>query len=122
MADLTWSDVTKIAPELASVDAALRTLFLDLVNDELSADAWGGDDSSAYHLARCYLAAHYASGIGSGSDSAVGEVASETMGGLTRSYVTSTSGRGGDLESTNYGRQYKQLARLYVPRGPVHCT
>lgn len=119
MADIVWADVVRVAPELSGVDATLQTLYLDLVNTEVNATAFGGDDSAAYKLARSFLAAHYASGIGSGSDAAVGEVASETMGGLTRTYVTSSGSQGGELDSTNYGRQYTQLVRQFVMGGPL---
>ena len=64
MSDITWSDVTTLpnAPAaFASVSMDGQTAILALVNDYLDVSQFDGEDGPTVHLARCYLAAHYAS-------------------------------------------------------------
>lgn len=56
MADITWVDVTNLAPELSTVAVTRQTFILARVNAELSSDIWG----TSLNMGRTYLAAHLA--------------------------------------------------------------
>lgn len=119
MADLTWASVLLVAPELSTVASGAQTLILGLVNTVLSEGAFGDDGSAAYDLARAYLAAHFATVIGSGTSS--GDVQSKSMGGLSITYATASAAGGGDIFTTNYGDQYMAIVNLAVEKGPSVC-
>ncbi len=120
MAAITWDDVESIAPEMSSVIDGAQALILDHVNTVLAVHRFGGESAPALKLARIYLAAHTASGLGSTDEGATQEVQSESMGGLTRTYVTAGDGGSvGDLSSTSYGRQYIMIVNQVVGRGPL---
>lgn len=94
---IAWSDVTKIAPELATVPAATQTAILADVSAQLTTGAFGvaaRDDLAAKHLA-----AH--------------------LGALTQRSVMAESGgpfQAGPraLEQTIYGREYVRLCQACV--------
>lgn len=118
MASITWAEVEVFAPELSEVEDDAQDLILEYVNSILNVSVLGGESAPQLKLARIYLAAHFGTGVGTG-DSDDQEVASESMGGLTRSYVTSQTMSLGALNSTSYGRQYLQIVQQSVPRGPL---
>jgi hypothetical protein len=112
MADIVWADVEDIAPALSVVIADAQTKILAYVNATVDPNAFNND--SAYTLAKCYLAAHRGSvtltaGIGKA-------VASESMGGLSRSYVVATAG---DLTSTSFGQEYLSIVNASPARCPI---
>ncbi len=120
MAIITWAEVIGIvAPELSTVPMAAQTLFLAHVNEMLDVATWGGESANALKMARLYLAAHFGTGIGIAADGGDQEVASESLGGASRTYVTSLERSAGDLSSTSYGRQYLQMVKTTILRGPV---
>lgn len=107
MEPIAWSDVVTVAPELASVPSSAQALYLAHANNALDVGAFG--DVSAARLATIYLAAHVAtsSSIAAGGK---GAVASETLGGMSRSYAAPVV-TGSDFESTGYGRMFSALVR-----------
>lgn len=121
MAAITWTDVTDIAAELASVGTNARTKILAFVNEALDETLFAnGEADSRLHLARIYLAAHFGSGAlaGSGSSGPAGPITSESAGGLSRSYGSMAAAVAGGLVSgTWYGNQYLALIRP-VAGGP----
>lgn len=117
MAAIIWTDVVAVAPELEELDEAATTMILDHVNTVLNTRAFGGEESPRLKLARVYLAAHMASGLGVAGGG--GEVTSESMGGLSRSYVDGSSALGGDISETGYGRQYLMIVNQSIGRGPI---
>ncbi len=119
MAAIVWSDVTTVAPSLATVDVAAQSLYLTFVN---SAIDWrlfaNGESDNRLKMARIYLAAHYATSAtiaeSTGGVGAAGPVTSEGAGSLSRSYgfnTFSTSGSDPSLGSTQWGRLYRLIMR-----------
>lgn len=105
MADITWSDVTALQANLSTVAAGAQTLILAYVNEELSAAAFGGEDSARFTLARCYLAAHLGELT---RRNGAQDVRSET---IAAGSVTLAYGAGDEeaLAQTSWGRQYAEL-------------
>lgn len=121
MAAINWADVTAMASELSTVEAAARKLILDYVNGPaLDPASFDGEDGYTTKLARVYLAAHMASPIGKGAAGAAGgPVTSESMGGLSRSYsVGSVASSVDSTGSTDYGRRYEALVKNSLARLP----
>ncbi len=58
MADIAWSDVIALAPALSVVASTWQDIIVSYVNDTLSPDIFGGEESAKYKVARVYLAAH----------------------------------------------------------------
>lgn len=108
---ITWSDVTAIAPELTStaVPTATQTVLLAIVDRQIDDSVWLdlADDG------RRYLAAHLGT-LYSSDGSAGGEVTSESLGPMSRSYSTSSTSESGagSLGTTKYGVFYLHLLRL----------
>ena len=117
---IAWADVTAFASELSSVDVATQTDILAYVNAALAPDAFGGEASARLRIARIYLAAHH--GALSLRSSAAGPVVSRSEGDLSVTYGYSlASAASGDplLDSTEYGKLYRQLVRTTAAlRGP----
>jgi hypothetical protein len=112
---IVWQDVEALQSNLSSVSDAAQMIILAHVNEDLNPAAFGGDGSTRYHLARCYLAAHLGElerRKGSG-----GQVASETIGtsSITLSYAAAVSS-GDALLQTSWGAQYAQMVRLSALR------
>lgn len=113
---ISWTDVTAVAPELASTSTTTQNMILALVERWVSSDsrAWGSlaDDGKRY------LAAHLGTLVGNKS----GAISSESLGPMSRSY----SGGGGyppgvigSLALSNYGAQFKFFLDSIVPRFAV---
>lgn len=102
---VTWSQVQEIAPELTSsvVPLATQTLLLAMVDAQIDDDEWG----TFADYGRRYLAAHLGAQYASGG-SVGGQVASETLGPMSRSY-TLPAGVQGALSTTKYGIEYQRL-------------
>lgn len=105
MADVAWSDVVDLQPNLSTVSAGAQAKILAYVNEGLEAAAFGGEDSPRYVLARCYMAAHLAELTK--KSGAAGAVSSETYarGSVSIAYGTTDEG----LMSTSWGQAYKDL-------------
>jgi hypothetical protein len=116
---VTWADVQVIAPELTNtaVPTGTQAVLLEMVDRQIDDDVWLdlADDG------RRYLAAHmgtiYVQTSGGGAAS-VGTVSSETVGPMSRSYVTNTSSAStagsvdAMLGTTRYGIWYLHMIRL----------
>lgn len=114
MADITWDDVVALQVSLADVSEAAQEMILGYVNEGLNPNAFGGEDSPRYVLARAYLAAH----LGEiERRNGGGNVSSETIGAnsITLAYAAATSGDEA-LAATPWGTQYKALVRLSTLR------
>ncbi len=121
MADIIWSDVEAVAPELSTVDSNAQSMILTSVNDFLSVAAFGGEDSPKLKLARVYLAAHFGTLSASRGNPAAGPVTAESADNISRSYATRDIANPSDWDATSYGQLYMALvrtsgARLYSPR------
>lgn len=108
MADITWDDVVALQSNLDSVSVAAQEMILAYVNEDLNPDAFGGEDSATYTLARAYLAAHLgelARRRGQG-----GQVQSKTIGtsSITLAYAVSQT-MGDSLMQTSWGGAYYEL-------------
>jgi len=117
MAAILWTDVTTIAPSLASVSAGVQSLLLNFVNEAIDTRLFpNGEADNRLKLARIYLAAHYASsGLAadaSGGAGVAGPVIGEAAGTLSRQYAAMTSSTSDPLlESTEWGRLYRLIMR-----------
>ena len=114
MAALVWDDVVAIAPELAGVAAGAQTAILGYVNESLNVAVFGGEEAHGTRLARSFLAAHLGSVAVSGGESigVAGELKSETVGPITRSYSTSNDVVATtNLSSSSYGQIYLALVK-----------
>lgn len=119
MANITWSDVTAVAPELSTTPVAAQALLLLWGNKAIAADVFDGPDGDTTKLARCYLVAHAATlgnqAASAGGSGAAGPVTSESIGDLSRSFGAIGGGGGGsggdEYQATGYGRLYWMLVR-----------
>jgi len=110
MADITWTDVLDIAPELAAVGAGAQSLYLAHANTALAVEALGGEAAPKLKLARIYLVAHLATAAALAIGGASGPVVSESAGGLSVSYGAAAAATT-DYGSTGYGRSLAALMR-----------
>ncbi len=121
MAAILWTDVTALAPELATVGVPAQTIILEHVNSALAVDLWGGEEAVRLKMARSYLAAHFGAQVGAGGAAAAGPVVAESADGLSRSYANLFAMMGSDplYDATSYGRQYRLLVHTNPRlRGP----
>lgn len=105
MADVTWDDVVALQANLSTVSAGARAMFLAYVNGDLNPNAFGGEDTPTYKLARAYLAAH----LGEiERRKGTGQVTSKTIGtsSITIAYAATTED---GLAQTSWGKQYAAL-------------
>jgi hypothetical protein len=115
MSAIVWDDVIAHAPELSGVDEDAQTDILAHVNTTLNVAVFGGEESPKLRLARIYLAAHMTTLMTLGSSS--GDIASESVGGV--SYSASSTTSTGSFDTTGYGKQYQALVRNSVARFPL---
>lgn len=119
MASITWTDVTDHVSSLSSVSTNARTNILAWANDALDVNVWGGESAAKLKLARIYLAAHAATVELSGAAGAAGPVTHEMVDRISRSYAQPGGGVAFDsLDSTAFGKMFRQLARTTKARGP----
>lgn len=113
MAAILWSDVTDTAADLAVVSANAQTAILAFVNEALDTRLFAnGESDNRLKLARVYLAAHYGAIDAGGSGGPGGPLASESGGGLARTYaVLTTSTTDPLLELTPWGKAYRLIMR-----------
>jgi len=106
----TVADVRRIAPEFATVaDEAVAAFLVDAAL-ELDAAGWGG----LYDRAHALVAAHLVAQANPSVAGAVGPVASESVGGVSRSYAVAAiaAGRWG---TSRFGLEFYRLMRLTGP-------
>ena len=116
MADIGWSDVNIVAPELATVNTDLQELILSYVNTQMNVAAIG--DNAKLKLIKIYLAAHMATISGQSGVGVAGPVVSEEVGGLKRTYALLQSSTGTPSGSV-YGDMYRMLIRVSGARVPI---
>jgi hypothetical protein len=114
MAAIAWSDVTAMAPELASVAIGSGTDIVNFVNVAFDPDNLGGEDGPKLRYTRLNLAAHLGALILLGSTG--GTVTSESIGGLSRSYAAPNL-QALALERTSYG----QAVTYMIATSPARC-
>lgn len=125
MAAITWADVEAhdATVQAAAVAASVQNDILDVINDYLDVNLFGGEDSAKTRLLRILLATHMAvmhlRQTGGGN---TGAVVSESGGGLSRTYSVSSSAALGDsnLGLTPYGQMYLELINTSSARGPFN--
>lgn len=102
---ITWADVVAVAPELSSVDLATQTKVLADTAAGMNEDVWG----PKLNTAAPWLAAHLAtltkrSGTG-------GQVISESVGQVSRTYASSVAQGSGMYGSTVYGVEFERIMK-----------
>jgi hypothetical protein len=121
--DIVTGDVTALDPTgfLAKLPDEAWFPILAYVNTlpDTAIDPGGGADGPAVHLARLFLAAHFATCILRGGG-AVGPVTGETAGGLRRTYglMMLKTGVNG-LNTTQWGLQFQVIVELSPAHGPI---
>ena len=115
MASIVWSDVTDYAAELSTVVAAVQTDVLEHVNSYLKVSCFGGETHIKLKLARVNLAAHFGTLFSAGS--AHGQVTSEKLGDMSRTYGAQAMFADSEYGSTKYGRAYLTILRTANSRG-----
>lgn len=117
MADITWANVVAIASELVDVEPDAQTFILAHVNSALNPAMFG---TAQYDLIRIYLAAHIGSfSLPTSTGFSTGDVVSETVGGISRTYAVAAAASAGDgLDGTSYGTLYAFLMRTSRGRLP----
>lgn len=111
---ITWDDVTAIAPELAiegvvseTTQDAIVAHTLALLNET----SWG----DRYDMACAYYAAHVATVTVRGGNGAAGNVVSESIGDVSRTYaVFSPAGSDPLLDTTPYGKHFRYLKKTLL--------
>ncbi len=109
MAAVTLLDVQDLCPDVARVPE----VWLRWVNKNISGGSFDGEDGETTQIIRCYLAAHFAIIGDTLGGSAGGAIASETEGGISRSYAVGDISANA-LNRTGYGASALQLMRTYV--------
>lgn len=112
MADVTWQDVLVVAPTLASknVSPDEQSIFVNYANEKVNPESFGGEDDKRLHLARCYLAAHFAAVAATqGILGSTGPTTSQSEGSVSQSFAMLMTPLSSLLASTMYGRMYLLL-------------
>ena len=119
MADITWTNVTDHAPELATgTSAAAQADILAFVNAALDVACFDGEAGPKTKLTRVYLAAHFATLMGVSAGGAGGPVTAEKLGDESRSYG-SFSMSSSSLSSPGYGNAYSAMVETSAARAPM---
>ncbi len=117
MASIVWANVVDFAAPLSSVDPDAQTAILAHVNTVLDVSLFGGEDGPTTRLLRIFMAAHMATTTATEEAGAVaGPVASESAGGISRSYANLSTPSDDDLKTTSFGRAYLSLVRTSPAR------
>ncbi len=116
MADLTWSEVVDLDAALTAVDAQAQTMILAHVNESVDPAVFGGVTSGTFLLARAALAAHLGRGALEAGTGTSGQVASKTVGGLSKSYFQAAAADTTGMGETRWGRTWLSLCRNSAAR------
>lgn len=100
---ITWTNVSNIAPELATVPIGMQTEILADTLLMMSPTVWG----SKFDMGRKYLAAHLATldrrrGAG-------GMLAGQTVGAVSRTFAAPSSSN--FYSTTSYGQTYQEILK-----------
>lgn len=113
---ITWADVIAIAAELEDVPDVARAIILAHVNGALNPAVFG--KVASLRLARILLAAHLGTySLPGNSGISSGDIVSESVGGISRTYAAVTSNASaeeGGLDGTTYGQSLKAILRSQV--------
>lgn len=100
------SFVIDVAPELSTQPDSRFERFIPIASSQVPSAVWGDQTDFAIAL----LTAHYMSAFSTGGR---GQVVSEKVGDLARSYANNTSSDD-SLMSTSYGQQFVELRKTLV--------
>lgn len=119
MAAIEWSTVVAFVPRLSTLDSEAQDAILAWANAALNVDAFDGEDGATTRMARIYLAAHAGTMARQGSSGAGGPLTMRSVDGITEQWATPAGGVVFDsLDSTPYGKMYRQLVGMSSARGP----
>jgi hypothetical protein len=122
MASIVWTDVTDWDASLASgVSPNAQTLILADANESFNvAEFLDGESGSRLKMCRVLLAAHLGllNKRASAGSAAVGTIASQSAGGLSRSYTTADVARR-EYGTTSHGQLLLALLRSSPTRAPL---
>lgn len=119
MADITWSDVTDTAPELATLAVNAQTLILDYVNSALNVTVFDGEEGPRTKAARVYLAAHLATMTTRANANASGPKTNASLGPQSKKYSEFKSDFASQYNATSYGMLYSLMVNTSSARGPI---
>lgn len=111
MAVISWTDVLAIAPTL-TIPTAAQTLILAQVTRQVGSVQWGDWQADG----QLYLAAHLGTVALRGTGGVSGQVTSETVGQVSRTFSTTSLAAAGDTSTTSYGVEYARIRALLPTR------
>lgn len=118
MSAIVWSDVTDWDSSLTTgVSVPARTLILSNANGAFNVAEFGGEGDDRLKLVRILFAAHFGVLQKRGSSGATGVIASQSAGGLARSYVTSALAQR-EFGATVHGQNLLAMFRASPARAP----
>lgn len=116
---ITWTDVTNLAPELATVPSTVQTAILAQVALIVGETAWG----AAFEQGAACLAAHFGALSLRVGDESPGPVTQETTEHVSKSYGFTREMTEAPYGSTVYGQRYQALLKTlaYKRIGLAFC-
>ena len=113
---VTPQNVKDVAQELASETDARLNLFIGFAENSVNRDYF----KTNADLAVILMAAHMLTVANAKGKSSGGNIKSESVGQMSRSYgdVKTSSSDDGNLDASSYGRWFRQLRNQYV-RTPI---
>lgn len=114
--DIVWPDIVNLDSILGNVDPGAQLRILEYANVALKVSEFDGEGSPKIRLARMYLAAHHGT-LSIRGGSKAGPVTGQTVGPISRSYGSMTSGDS-LYNSTTWGQAFLQLVRTSPARLP----
>lgn len=108
----TVDDVIAIAPQFSEEEPSRINYFLSQAALFINRTIWGPKADAG----QAYLTAHFLASTpsASGGAAAAGPLASESVGGLSRSFAVPSMGNASDYTSTAYGRVFEQMKRTLL--------
>lgn len=105
---ITKTDVTNVAPELASETTERINFFIDFARTFVCESKWG----TKAKLATTVMAAHLATLSNRNGNS--GAITSEKVGDYSQNYGPGATGSDSELSQTAYGTQFLMLRKTLV--------
>lgn len=102
---ITWTDVVNCEPQASAVPLATQTQILAHAPIELVAESWEGK----IDIAHTFYAAHRALLYLQGVSGASGQVESEKVGDVSRTYAITQNTSGDGWSETKWGRELLRL-------------
>lgn len=113
---LTVSEFKTLYPAFESIDDEIIQYHLDCVEETVSETVFCGCYKNAAYALLAHNLTLYQRGGG-----ASGPVTAESVGSLSRSYGTTSSGDQSQLATTSYGQSYLRLVRIFASGGQNIC-